>query len=118
MDTLGIVIVSEVIQFALQIGGVPEQDMIEELTPNGPDEPLDERVRERRVRNRFDLFNLEDTQVRLPLVIGEQRVIIGAQILGDTLLRNGVVEHAAKGSAVDVAGLDAETDDPPSELVQ
>ncbi len=44
MDTLGIVIRLEALQFALQIGGVPEQDVIQELTPNGPDEPLDERV--------------------------------------------------------------------------
>ncbi len=95
MNALGIVVRFEAVQFALQIGSVPEQDVIQELTSDSPDDPLDERVRERHVGNRFDLFNLEDTKVRLPRVIGEERVIIGAQVLGDTLLSNGVVEHAA-----------------------
>jgi hypothetical protein len=69
MDTLGIVKRLEAVQFALPIGSVPEQDVIQELASEGPDEPFDERVRERNVRKRFDLFNLEDTEIRLPLVI-------------------------------------------------
>ncbi len=117
MYTLDIVIVSEAIQFALQIGGIPEQDGIQEFEAYRADQSFHEGMRERNVKNCFDLFNLEDTKVRLPLVIGEERVVIGAQILGDTLLRNGVVEHAAKRSAIDVAGLDAEADDPPGELI-
>ena len=42
MDTLGIVISLEAIKLALQIGGVPEQDVIQELTSDGSDQPLDE----------------------------------------------------------------------------
>ena len=45
MDAFGIVVRLEGVKFALQIGGVPEQDVIEKLPSDGPDQALDERVR-------------------------------------------------------------------------
>ena len=69
MNTLGIVIRSEAIQCALQIGGVPKQNVIQEFAADRADQPLDEWMRERHIGNRFDLFDIEDTKVRLPLVI-------------------------------------------------
>ena len=61
------------------------------------------------MRNRFVLLDIKDTQVDLPLVIEEKWVVIGTQILGATLLGNGVIEHAAKSPAVHVAGLEEPT---------
>jgi hypothetical protein len=74
-------------------------------------------MRLRNIGNRFDFLHIQYAQVGLPLVIEEKRVVIGTQILGATLLGNGVIEHAAKCSAVHVAGLDAEPDDPPGKLI-
>ena len=117
MNALIVVIRLEAIQFALQIGGIPEQDVIEKLASDGANQALDERMRERYVGYRFDLFNIQDAQVGLPLMIVEQRVVIGTQVLGITLLGNGLVEHSAECWTVDVADLDRKTDDPPGKLI-
>ena len=56
-------------------------------------------------------------QVGLPLRIGEQRIVIGTQILGSPLFGKAWAEHPAECSAVDVTGLDTEADNPPGKLI-
>ena len=48
----------EIDEFCLQVGCAPEQHSVEVLAPDGADQPLDEGVRERDVRNGFDFGNL------------------------------------------------------------
>ena len=76
----GVVIVSEFDQLPRQVHRVPEKHAIEVLTPDRADQPFDERMRNRSVRNRLDLLDLEDAQVGEPAVEAKQRVVIGADV--------------------------------------
>jgi hypothetical protein len=42
MDAVSIVVSLEVIELSLQIGDIPEQNPVEILAPDGPDQPFDE----------------------------------------------------------------------------
>ena len=60
------------------------------------------------------------TQISPPNLVRRKRkrgVGVGTQEFWLTLSGNGVVGHEAKCSVIDVAGFDAETDDPPGELI-
>jgi len=54
-----IVVESKSFQFALHVQTIPEEDLIEVLTSNGSDEPLDERVRARREGDGLELLDLK-----------------------------------------------------------
>lgn len=79
MSTCPIVISLKRLQLALQISGAPEWGLIEKLSPYCSNEPLNERMRERDIRNRLDLCNFEDSKISLPSMEVEQRIIIRAQ---------------------------------------
>jgi hypothetical protein len=81
MHAMCVVIVSEFSQLPGEVGDVPEEHAVEKLTPNRPDQPFDERMRDRRVRNRLDLLDLEYAQVGEPTVEAEEWVVIGAEVL-------------------------------------
>ena len=81
MHAMCVVIVCEFSQLPGEVGDVPEEHAIEKLTPNRTDQPFDERMRDRRVRNRLDFLDLEDAQVGEPTVEAEQWVVIGAEVL-------------------------------------
>jgi hypothetical protein len=63
MATAPIVIELEHFEFPRQIHGIPEENTIEVLTPNCPDQPFDERMRNRDVENRLDLIDFDYAQV-------------------------------------------------------
>jgi hypothetical protein len=46
VDVVRVVIVLEVVQLSLKIRGVPDGNMIQVVSTDSADEPLDERVRE------------------------------------------------------------------------
>ena len=62
MNAIGVVVVPELSQLPHQVDRVPEEHPVKVLTPDSSDEPFDERMRNRRVRNRLDLVDLEDAQ--------------------------------------------------------
>ena len=80
VNAMCVVVVSEFIQLPGQVDHVPEEHAIEILAPNRADQPFDERMRDRSVRNRLDLLDLEDAQVGEPAVEAKQRVVIGAEV--------------------------------------
>ena len=80
MNAMRVVIVPEFVQLARQVDGVPEEYAIEILAPDRSDQPFDERMRDRSVRNRLDLLDLEDAQVGEPAVEAKQRVVVGADV--------------------------------------
>jgi hypothetical protein len=45
------------------------------------------------------------------------RIVIGAEILGNTLIENGPIEHAAQSDTIDIAGMHTEADNAPRELI-
>ena len=60
MNAMGVVIVPEFTQLAGQVHAVPEEHAVEVLAPDRSDQPFDERMGDRSVRNRLDFLNLED----------------------------------------------------------
>ena len=117
MHAVLVVIISEFIQLARQVHGVPEGHAIEILPANGADQAFDERMRDRYVGNRLDFLDFEYTQVREPAVKAKQRIVIGAEVFRYGLAGDGVVEHPADGYAVDVCARHTKTDDAPRKHV-
>src|SRR4249920_2641954 len=77
MNAMRVVILSELSQLARQVHRVPEKHPIQVLTPERADQPLNERVGDRSVRNRLDFLDLEYAQVGEPAVESKQRVVVG-----------------------------------------
>ena len=59
MNTVLVVVILQVGQFARQIHGVPEEQTIEILAANGADQAFDERMRNRNGREGLDLLDRE-----------------------------------------------------------
>jgi len=106
------VISLELSQLPLKINRTPEKNAIKALAPDRPDQPFDERVRNRDKRNRFDLINLEHPQVGEPPVKAKRRIVVSAEVFRWWLTRGRVIEHSANRNSINVWGLDTETDDP------
>jgi len=69
------------------------------------------------VWNTFDGFNFQNTEVSLSSVILEKWVVIRAWIAGWFLSRDDSVEPAAKHDAIDIAGMNTESDETAGELI-
>jgi len=78
---MSVVILSKCFQLSLQIAGIPEEDMVKVFRANGSDESFNERMRDRCIRYGLNFVYTKNPQVRLPLVILEQRVVVCAEIL-------------------------------------
>jgi hypothetical protein len=68
-----VVIISECAQLTPQVDCVPEEHVIEIFAADGADQPFNERMRDRSIRNRLDLLDLEDAQ--MPAII--TRILVG-----------------------------------------
>ena len=68
MRALEVVVAHEVGELSLEIGRRPEGHLVEELAPDGADEPLDEWMRQGHVRHGLDLPDLQDPEIRPPTV--------------------------------------------------
>src|SRR5262245_34905037 len=66
VNAMVVVIISELFQLSLQIDGVPDQHVVKKLPAYRPDQPFHKRMGHRYVRDRLDLFDLEDAQVGEP----------------------------------------------------
>ena len=73
MHAVLVVIDPELFQLALQIDRIPKEQSVKIFSANGTDHPFDKRMRNRDVRNRLDLIDLEYPQVGQPAVEAEQR---------------------------------------------
>lgn len=60
MRSRRVVVLLEKKELSLKIASVPERNVIEELTADRPDQPLDERVRQGHVRHGLDGLDLQD----------------------------------------------------------
>ena len=58
----------ELDKLPLKINGCPEQHTIQAFASYGPNQPFDDRMGARHVRHRLDFPDVEDPQVRLPLI--------------------------------------------------
>src|SRR3982751_3677721 len=91
--------------------------MVEILSPNRPDQSLYERMRQRHVRNSLDFCYLEYAKICLPLVKSIQRIMIGAQVLRQTVPANRSLEHPAQRYSIHNSAMDPKADDSPRKLV-
>ena len=112
-----VVVLPEVIEFSCQVERTPERGVIKELTPDGADDPLDERVGRWGVGNRLDFSHIQYSQVGLPTVTCEQRIIVSAQTLWWGTTRDRLVEHSAYGDAVYITCVYTEPDDMAAPLI-
>ncbi len=62
MNAMGVEIGLELGKLALQVHGISEEHAIEVFVAESSNQPFNEWVLHRRVRNRFDLIDLEHTQ--------------------------------------------------------
>ena len=68
MNALLVVIAAEHFQLPREVECIPEEHLIEDLAPDGADQPFDERMRNRGIGNGFDLLNFKYPQVGKPAV--------------------------------------------------
>ncbi len=61
----------KVFQLPLQVAGIPAECRVKILAANSSDQPLDKGMRQRYARNGFDLFDIQNTKIRLPAVVLE-----------------------------------------------
>ena len=98
----------EIEQLAFEIGGCPEQGTIQALSANRADQPLHKGMGPRNVGHGLDFGHLQDSQVGLPLMETIKRMVVGTEVFRHgPVASSGVVEHSAKGDAVDRVGLQA-----------
>ena len=80
MRAMLVVVPLELDELPLEISRGPEHQAIQTFAPYGPDQPFDERVGTRHVRHRLDLPDVEDPQVRLPLMKPVQRIMVRTEV--------------------------------------
>jgi hypothetical protein len=68
MRAMAVIVILEIEELPLQISGRPEEGAIQAFAPNGANQPFNEWMRERHVRNGLDGLDVEDPQIRLPLM--------------------------------------------------
>src|SRR5215469_10001665 len=95
MCSMAVIVMLKIDELRLQIGCGPEYDAVEILAANRADKSLYEGVRKRHVRNRLDFGYPEDPRISLPLVESIQRIVIRAEIFGQTLSANRAMERPA-----------------------
>ncbi len=117
MNALLVVIVADHFQLSREIERVPEKHLIEDLAPDGADQPFDERMRHRSVGNRFYLPDFEYAQVGKPAVKAKQRVVVSAQMFWSRLARHSVIEHPAHTQAINRCGSHPKADQATSENI-
>ena len=117
MNTLEVIVVAKRQEFALEVNGVPKQDLVEEVSPDRSNEPLDKRVGNRNVGDGLEFLNIEHAKIGLPAMKLEQRVMVEAEVARDSLSGDGVVEHSAQRYPIYRTCLNAEADDSASELI-
>ena len=117
MAACRIVIGLEIGELAFEVRRVPEQHVIEKLSPDGPDEPFHKGMREWHVGHGLDFVDLEHAERRLPTVGLEQRIMVSTEMPRGAPPPNGAVEHAAEAGAIDSPAVYAESDDAAGELV-
>ena len=117
MRSMAVIVTLEIEELHLQIRGRPEQGAVQTFAPNGADQPFNEGMGERHVRHRLDFPDVEDPQIRLPLVEPIQRIMIRAEIFRRGLASSRSIEHPAQPHAIHDAAMHAKAHDATRALV-
>ena len=117
MNPLSVVIGLEVGEFSFKVTTIPKQYVVEKLTSGCANKPFNKWMRNRDVGYRFDFIDPQYSQIGLPAMKLEQRVVIGAEISRSPLPSSGVIEHTAQCGSIDVAAMNSDPDYAARELV-
>src|SRR5262249_50607389 len=117
MRAVTVVIALELEELHLQIGRRPEERAVQAFAPDGADQPLNEWMREWRVRDSLDFGHVENPQIPLPLLALIQRVMVRAGGGWRGLAARRAIEHAAQPDAVHDAAMHATPHDPTRAVV-
>jgi len=71
----------------------------------------------RNVGNCLDFRHFEYSKIGLPLVEAIERIMIGAEVVGQASPANSALEHLAECDAIHDASMDAKPDQAPGKLV-
>ena len=80
MYTMCVVVLPKSFQLLRKINGIPEELLVDVFATNGSNQPLDEGMRLWRIRDRLDFVYTKYPQVRLPLVIKEEWIVIRTEV--------------------------------------
>ncbi len=105
MDPVGVVVILKITQLFFQIAPVPEKSLVQVFAPDGADEPLGEGMRYRHIGNGINRLNFTNSEIRPPLVVAIQGVVIRAEMAGRTFTNRRLIEHPAKSGAIDIASM-------------
>lgn len=95
MHAILVVIGPESIELPGQVVDIPEEYVVQILPSDCTDQPFDERMRARDQGQGLDFVDFEHAQGGSPAVKGEQRIIVGGQMLRRSMTGNGLREHPA-----------------------
>ena len=107
----------ELDELLLEISTAPEQQAIQIFAAYAPNQPFDDRMGTRHVRHRLDFPDVENPQVRLPLMKPVPRIMVGTEVGRRGLAARRAIEHPAQRHPVHTATVHAETDNPPCPVV-
>ncbi len=62
-------------------------------------------------------LNFPNPEIRSPLVVAIQGIVVRTEIAGCALPECGIVEHPAEGGTIDISSMHPEADDAPGELI-
>jgi hypothetical protein len=110
-------VVSELVEFSLEILRVPVEEMVEIFAPDGANEPFHERMRYGHIGHRGHWVDTKDTEVCFPLKELKERVVVKTEASGSCVSGGGFLEHSAERRSVDGDRLDSEANNPPRILV-
>jgi len=117
VDAVPVVINAESRELSFEVKLVPEQYLVQQLLANRSDHPLNEGMRNRNVRNRFHLLNVEYAQVGQSAMESEQGIVVGGKIFGLALLCPRAVEHPANDGTINVATFNGKANEASAEHV-
>lgn len=118
MNPAVIVAITEVPQLPLQISGIPERNVVQQLSTYGSDHSLDERVRQWHMWHGLDLAHVKNAEIGFPTIELKQRVVIAAELLRQCgCARDYLIEYSAQGRTIHHPWLYGEADDAAGDLI-
>jgi hypothetical protein len=87
------------------------------FAPKRANQSLYKWMRQRHVRNSLDFRYLEHPEISLPLLESIQRIMIRAEVFGQTVPANRSLEHPAQPHSINDAPVDTKPDDTACKLV-
>ena len=117
MRAMAVIVILEIEELPLQISGRPEEGAIQAFAPNGANQPFNEWMRERHVRNGRDGLDVEDPQIRLPLMEPIQGIMVCAEVGRRGSASRRAIEHPAQPDAIHDAAMNTDAHDVTRALV-